>query len=102
MSLNDHSYGITNDPLTHFAVAFCGLIHDADHPGVPNTQLLKEDPILGARFEERSIAEQNSLKQCFDLITRNEYSKLRGILFGSNEDQNRFRQLVVNTVMATE
>lgn len=25
---NDHSYGITNDPLTHFAVAFCGLIHD--------------------------------------------------------------------------
>ena len=33
MSISDHSYGITNDPLTHFAVAFCGLVHDADHPG---------------------------------------------------------------------
>ena len=28
MSLNDHSYGITNDPLSHFALAFCGIIHD--------------------------------------------------------------------------
>lgn len=27
-SLHDFSYGITHDPLTHFAVAFCGLIHD--------------------------------------------------------------------------
>ena len=32
-----------------------------DHPGVPNNQMIKEDPILGARFEERSVAEQNSL-----------------------------------------
>ncbi|CAB9508024.1 Receptor-type guanylate cyclase gcy [Seminavis robusta] len=102
LSLHDHSYGITSDPLTHFAVAFCGLIHDADHPGVPNTQMIKEDPILGARFEERSVAEQNSLRQCFDLLSRDDYSNLRDVLFNSNEDQDRFRQLVVNSVMATD
>ena len=102
-SLHDHSYGITSDPLTHFAVAFCGLIHDADHPGVPNTQLIKEDPVLGSRFHERSVAEQNSLMQCFDLLTQDSYSTLRSVLFASNtNDQERFKQIVVNAVMATE
>ena len=91
LSLEDFSYGITSDPLTHFAVAFVGLIHDMDHPGVPNNQMIKEDPILGARFEERSVAEQNSLRQAFDLLTSDDYVNLRGVLFGCNEDQNRFR-----------
>lgn len=27
--LHDHTYGITSDPLTHFAVVFSALIHDA-------------------------------------------------------------------------
>jgi hypothetical protein len=26
--LHDHTYGITSDPLTQFAVAFSALIHD--------------------------------------------------------------------------
>ena len=62
-SMHDHTYGITSDPLTQFAwyvtseqkwcrsptifshdYAFCdsvlsALIHDADHPGVPNAQV---------------------------------------------------------------
>lgn len=101
-SLDDYSYGITADPLTHFAVAFCGMIHDADHPGVPNTWLVKEDPILGKRFSERSVAEQNSLQQAFELLTSDDYKTLRSVLFSSPEDQERFRLLVVNTVMATE
>ena len=29
----DHSYGITSDPLAQFACVFSALIHDADHPG---------------------------------------------------------------------
>lgn len=35
-TLHDHTYGITSDPLTQFAAVFSALVHDADHPGVPN------------------------------------------------------------------
>jgi hypothetical protein len=35
-TLHDHTYGITSDPLTQFACVFSAIIHDADHPGVPN------------------------------------------------------------------
>ena len=38
-NLAGHSYGITSDPLTQFAVVFCSIIHDADHPGVANAVL---------------------------------------------------------------
>eukprot|EP00980_Cylindrotheca_fusiformis_P024777 scaffold12447_cov95-Cylindrotheca_fusiformis.AAC.1 len=38
-----HSYGITSDPLTQFSVVFSAIIHDLDHPGVPNAQLVKEN-----------------------------------------------------------
>ena len=27
--LHDHTYGITSDPITHFAIVFSALIHDA-------------------------------------------------------------------------
>ena len=37
--LHDHTYGITSDPLTQFACVLSALIHDADHPGVPNAQV---------------------------------------------------------------
>eukprot|EP00980_Cylindrotheca_fusiformis_P025515 scaffold13958_cov118-Cylindrotheca_fusiformis.AAC.1 len=39
VDLASHGYGITSDPLTQFAVVFSAVIHDVDHPGVPNTQL---------------------------------------------------------------
>jgi hypothetical protein len=95
-SLHDRSYGITSDPLTQFACAFCGLIHDAVHPGVPNTRLIEEEPELAARFDHRSVAEQNSLQLSFDLLSEDRFSNLRAVLFASNADQERFRKLVVN------
>lgn len=30
LSLHDHTYGITSDPLTQFAVVLSALIHDVD------------------------------------------------------------------------
>jgi class 3 adenylate cyclase len=58
LDLAGHSYGITSDPLTQFAVVFSAIIHDADHPGVPNTQLVKENTRT-AQIYKKSIAEQN-------------------------------------------
>lgn len=36
------SAGISSDPLSQFAVVFGALIHDVDHVGVSNAQLIKE------------------------------------------------------------
>jgi hypothetical protein len=44
--LQDHTYGITSDLLTHFACVFSVLIHDADHTGVRNCHITKENPVL--------------------------------------------------------
>ena len=60
-TLHDHTYGITSDPLTCFAVVFSALIHDLDHVGVPNTQLVKENSPVAALYSNKSVAEQNSV-----------------------------------------
>lgn len=60
-ALHDYTYGITSDPLTHFAVVLAALIHDVDHRGVPNFVLSKEDPNLAKVYQNKSIAEQNSI-----------------------------------------
>jgi hypothetical protein len=51
--------GITSCPLTQFAVVFSAIIHDVDHPGVPNAQLVKEGASLAETYKNVSVAEQN-------------------------------------------
>eukprot|EP00980_Cylindrotheca_fusiformis_P017709 scaffold5563_cov94-Cylindrotheca_fusiformis.AAC.2 len=96
-----HGYGITSDPLTQFAVVFSAVIHDVDHPGVPNAQLLKEKT-RNAEIYKKSVAEQNSVELAWDLLMSDEYSSLRACIYQTESDLRRFRQLVVNTVMATD
>ncbi|CAB9504693.1 Receptor-type guanylate cyclase gcy [Seminavis robusta] len=101
-SLHDHTYGITSDPLTQFACAFSALIHDVDHVGVSNAQLVKEGVPIASKYGERSVAEQNSLDLSWDLLMGPEFEELRAFLFPSAAELTRFRQLVVNSVMATD
>lgn len=67
-TLHDHTYGITSDPLTQFACVFSALIHDCDHSGVPNAQLLKEGANLADRYKGKSPAEQNSVDLAWNLL----------------------------------
>lgn len=76
-SLHDHTYGITSDPLTQFACAFSALIHDADHHGVPNAQLVKEGVPSAVLYGPRSVAEQNSLDLAWRLLMDEQFSNLR-------------------------
>jgi len=101
-ALHDHTYGITSDPLTHFAAAFSALIHDADHVGVSNAQLVKEGVPIAAKYKERSVAEQNSLDLSWDLLMSTQFNTLRHFLFPTQPELIRFRQLVVNSVMSTD
>ena len=100
--LHDHTYGITSDPLTHFAVVFSALIHDADHRGVPNGQLAKEEPDLAIEYKNKSIAEQNSVDISWALLMEAGYDDLRECIYSNEDELNRFRQIVVNSVMATD
>ena len=59
-SSHDHTYGITSDPITHFACVFSALIHDVEHQGVPNAQLVKEGVDVAMKYNNISVAEQNS------------------------------------------
>lgn len=101
-SLHDHTYGITSDPLTQFACAFSALIHDVDHVGVSNAQLVKEGVPIAKKYKERSVAEQNSLDLSWDLLMKPDYTDLRALLFPTQNELIRFRQLVVNAVMSTD
>eukprot|EP00980_Cylindrotheca_fusiformis_P003086 scaffold719_cov117-Cylindrotheca_fusiformis.AAC.6 len=101
VDLAGHSYGITSDPLTQFAVVFSALIHDVDHPGVPNTQLVKENS-RWAQIYQKSVAEQKSVDLAWNMLMEDEYAALRACIYQTEDELRRFRQLVVNTVMATD
>jgi hypothetical protein len=101
-TLHDHTYGITSDPLTQFACIFSALIHDVDHVGVPNTQLIKENAAIADLYKNKSVAEQNSVDLAWDLLMDDRYDNLRSTIYASEEELKRFRQLVVNSVMATD
>jgi hypothetical protein len=53
--LHDYTFGITSDPLTHFAVVLSALVHDADHTGVGNGELGQEDPALAQRYKTKAL-----------------------------------------------
>jgi hypothetical protein len=94
--IHDHTYGITSDPLTQFAVAFSALIHDVDHTGVPNTQLIKEKVSIATIYKNQSIAEQNSVDLSWNLLMDDSFKELRSYIYSTNAEMTRFRQLVVN------
>jgi hypothetical protein len=98
----DASYGITSDPLTQFACVFSALIHDTDHTGVANSQLVQEGEAIAKHYKDRSVAEQNSVDLAWELFMRKDYAELRAAVCASAHDLQRFRQLVVNCVMATD
>jgi hypothetical protein len=101
-NLHDHTYGITSDPLTQFAVVISALVHDVDHVGIPNFLLIKENPSLAALYQNKSIAEQNSVDLAWDTLMEPQYAALRLCIYSNTSELARFRQLVANTVLATD
>lgn len=100
--LHADTYGITSDPLTQFAVIFSALIHDVDHGGVANAQLVKEKSFIANIYKNRSVAEQNSVDLAWGLLMEPAYKDFRNCLCRTKVERERFRQLVVNSVMATD
>lgn len=99
---NDHTYGIASDPLTQFACLFAALVHDVDHHGVPNATLVEEGSPLAKKFKSQSVLEQNSVIIALDMLMEPGYENLRSAIYKDVVEMHRFRQLVVNAVMATD
>lgn len=100
--LYEHTYGIGTDPITQFAIVFSALIHDVGHVGVPNFVLAEENPDLAERFVQKSIAEQHSVTLAWDLLMLPHFRNLRSYIYTTEQECVRFRQLLVNMVMATD
>jgi 3'5'-cyclic nucleotide phosphodiesterase len=73
-----------------------------DHQGVTNGQLAKENDPIAVLYHNQSPAEQHSVTVAWELLMRPEYDKLRACLFSDQAEMKRFRQLLVNSVMATD
>ena len=70
--------------------------------GVPNNQLCIEQPLLAERFRSESVAEQHSVAVSWDMLMLPRYEQLRRAIYNSDAERDRFLQLVVNCVMATD
>jgi hypothetical protein len=100
--LHDYTHGINSDPLSSLAIVFSALIHDADHRGVSNAQLVKEDKRLANMYGNQSVAEQNSLDIAWALLMSEQFDELRKCIFANKAELRRFRQVLVNVVLATD
>ena len=98
----DSSHGITSDPLTQFAIIFAALIHDVDHPGVSNDQLVRENSAVAITYNGKSVAEQNSVDVAWSLLMEPRFADLQVCIFANAAELQRFRQIAVNTVLATD
>ena len=100
--LHHSTFGISSDPLTHFVVVFAALVHDVDHTGVPNAQLVKEEDPIAVRYCNKSVAEQNSVQLALETLSEPQYNDLQNCIYANDYERSRFRQLLINSVMATD
>ncbi len=99
---NSPSYGISNDPVTEFALVFAAMIHDVDHPGISNAKVVKEQAAVAQKYGKKSPIEQHSLGVALSVFQRPAYQELRRYVYSSEKEMKRFRQLVITFVMATD
>jgi 3'5'-cyclic nucleotide phosphodiesterase len=93
---------IAFDPLIQFGCVLSALIHDIDHQGVSNTQLVKESDPLASRYNNKAVAEQHSMDVGWGIFMDKKYSEFRNAICPCEHDLRRLRQVVVNSVIATD
>ena len=57
---------------------------------------------MATKYSNKSLAEQHSLDLAWGILMQDRFAKLRACLFASKEELLRFRQLIVNVVLATD
>lgn len=101
-NLHEYTFGLRSDPMTQFAIVFSALIHDLNHNGVTNGQLVEEKNRIAIAYDNKSVLEQNSVDLAWELFSDPNYKELVAVICPDESDYRRFRQLLVNCVMATD
>jgi hypothetical protein len=70
--------------------------------GSPNATLIQENHKLAFLFKGKSVAEQNSIVLAWDTLMESRFDELRKCIYSTPYELNRFRQLLANTVLATD
>ena len=78
------------------------MLHDVDHLGLPNTTLVKENAEVARMYKNKSVAEQNSINISWHLLMEDRFQDFRKAIYANKTEFKRFRQLVVNTILATD
>ena len=85
-----------------FSVVFSALIHDVDHTGLTNAELITMDTQASRTYRSKSVAEQNSVDVAWVILMEDRFKDLRSCIYTNEEELSRFRQFIVNAVMATD
>ena len=94
------TFGIASDPLTHFVVVLAAMVHDAGHPGVPNSQLVSSEHELATAYGSQSVAERHSTH--IAMKTLENYPDLEEQIYSTPHERERFHQLLSHSVLATD
>lgn len=66
------------------------------------SRLAVEEPDIAVKYRQKSIAEQRSVDIAWELLMLPHFQKLRSCIYTTKAECERFRALVVNSVMATD
>mmetsp|Transcript_102428 Transcript_102428/g.153524 ORF Transcript_102428/g.153524 Transcript_102428/m.153524 type:complete len:813 (+) Transcript_102428:86-2524(+) len=100
--LHNQTYGIVSDPLTQFGVVLSALIHAVDHRGISNEDLVRVDPELAGQYKGTSLTEQLSVDKAWKKLMEPQFENLRRCIYADAEEKQRLRQVMVNSVLATD
>jgi 3'5'-cyclic nucleotide phosphodiesterase len=102
------TFGLRYDAMAQMALLLAALVHDVEHTGVPNRQLVAENDPLAILYNDQSVAEQRSLYIAFETLLKNENRLFLTTLFPFQNgkldsiEYRRFRKMVIDLVLSTD
>jgi class 3 adenylate cyclase len=100
--IHEITYGMSSDPLMQFSIVYAALIHDVDHTGLTNKELIDMKAPLATAYDDKCVAEQNSVDLGWKMLMDTKYADLRSCIYSNESEKRRFRELVVDAVLATD
>ena len=90
------------DHRTNTFLSCPSTLIQVDHRGVPNGRLIEEDAALATAYQNKSVAEQNSVDLAWNTLMKPQFKDLRACIYADEVELLRFRQIIVNSVLATD